>query len=396
MSTESNNCRLRVGDLWIERVAQRSGFVRLGERLHLSWIARRVTGNADAGPLLLIFTVICFHLPILSAIGYLETGVFSFARNPGEAFQIPAWVIVVAILLRLKQSYEETINELPGAKDEDISDIVDTGTTFQQVFTALGIPPDADSKATANLESITAERLKYGLLVAGLAFYFAFLLFDPGLSDTVASLTGEAVAFVRFYIIIPFVLYPIGAEIIAVCLGCLVLLPFKIRRAGLIDFSDPRGFADLDSTGRLFKTVTVHYLVLIAMFATFLTVGRGASPNNLFTSSLLVSGLLIGVLLFVLPIYWMSRYISRAKEVKIDAIAKQAKAIGDTNDIFPYATPESVQETNDYTYQFIALNRVQDTNEYPLNLSMIQDLLFALILPYLTTVAFQFLFDAVL
>lgn len=132
------------------------------------------------------------------------------------------------------------------------------------------------------------------------------------------------------------------------------------------------------------------------MFASFLTVGQGASPNNLFTSSLLVSGLLIGVLLFVFPIFWMHQYISRAKEIKIEAIAEETQAIGESNDIFPYATPESDQEANSYTYQFIALNQVQETKEYPLDISMIQEVLFALILPYLSTVLFQFLSDSVL
>ncbi|MFB6093062.1 MAG: hypothetical protein ABEK02_08640 [Haloquadratum sp.] len=378
---------MRVRDLWIERAAERTGFDHAAERLF---------GTARAGPYLLILTVVFVHLPLLSVVGWLRTGTLSFVANPGEVFQVAAWPMVVWVLLRTKSRYQETIDRLPEAVDADVEDHDPEGRLTAWLLDRIGLPSAPAGKADAKLEVLVHRPVRYTILVGGLALYGSQLLTNPaGLVGPVADLTGRAVATIRFYVVIPFVLYPIGAEFLAVVVGALVLLPFKIERAALVDFSDPHGFAGLVPAGSLFKSVSVSYFVLLTLFAVFQTVAVGASPTDLLSSTLLVAGLLVGLVLFFGPMLWIKSYLAGAKEAKLEALADASRRVGPTDDLFPYAEPESVDDLNKYTYNHIRMQRVQSTSEFPLEFAMLQEILFALVLPYVTSLAFDFLLRSV-
>jgi len=386
---------IEVDPLWIEQVSTQVGLTEAGNQLRLSGVAEWATGEDDAGPLLFILLVSIFFLPVLSLIGYTQTGTFSFAANPGEPFQLTAWLVAVALLLKTKNKYEETINKLPKSTDDDVSEILNLDSKTSNILIFFGVPKSPNSKSEANLETIAPTKLKLLLLIAGVLFHLYGILF-ASIMEPVAELSGEPVAIVKFYIIIPFILYPIAVEMLSTFIGALVLLPFKIRRANLIDFSDPHGFANLDATGHLFKSATVYYFILLTLYVVFLTVGVGSSLTQLFNSGLLITGSCFGLGLFLLPIYWMKHYIATAKTAKIEAIAEKAREVGDSEDLFPYADPNSPDEVQEYTYNFIQRNQVRNTSEYPLNLALVEQVLFALLLPYLTTVFFEFIFNSVL
>jgi hypothetical protein len=371
-----------LDDLWIEHISRVVGF---------ETVSKRFTGTSRWAPYLFIVAVIGLHLPVLSFVGWLQTGRLSIAANPGEIFQVIAWPAVVWMLLRTKRKYAGAVQDLPDAIDEDIRDLDRGRNPVSRLLTIAGVPANPSGKTDANLNEISSPLVRYSVLCAGLAFYAWQLLTNPaGLVGPVADLTGPVVATVRFYLIIPFVLYPIGAEFLAVVIGALVLLPFKIRRAGLIDFSDPHGYAGLEPTGEMFKNVSVSYFILLTLFMLFQTVAVGASPMDQFSLPLLLAGLLVGLILFFGPMLWMKSFINAAKHIKIEALAEQSREVGSTEDIFPYAEPESVEDANQYTYNHIRMQRVEMASEFPLNITMIQEVLFALLLPYITSLAFDF------
>lgn len=373
---------IEVDDIWIERIPRRLGFDSLSDRL---------TGSTKWAPYAFIITAIGIHLPLLSVVGWLRTGTLSIEANPGELFQILAWPAVVWILIRTKRKYATTIADLPDAIDEDVRTLDVGSGTFGWLLSLLGVPRDPTGKADARIGEIAPSKVRYGLLCAGWAFYGWQLITDPsGLVGPVAEMTGPIVATIRFYLIIPLVLYPIGVEFLTVIVGALVLLPFKIRRARLVDFSDPHGFAGLAPSGEMFKSVAVSYFVLLTVFMMFQTVAVGASPTDQFSLVLLVAGLLVGLVLFFGPMLWVKSFVATAKEAKIEALADRSREVGPTEDIFPYAEPESVDDANQYTYNHIRMQRVEMTSEFPTDFAMIQEVLFALLLPYVTSLAFDF------
>ncbi|MCG1003436.1 MULTISPECIES: hypothetical protein [Halobacterium] len=375
-----------VQDLWIERTADRLGF---------DSVARTLFQREELSPYLFVVTAVAFHLPLLSVVGWLQTGVLSIVVNPGEVFQLVAWPAVIWVLLRTKSKYAAVVADLPDAIDDDVQAVEIGGGLAGRMLTVIGVPASPTGKTDADLEQFAPRRVFGAILLAGLAAYAAQLLANPdSLVGPVAELTGPVVAGIRFYLVIPFVLYPIGAEFLTVVVGVLVLLPFKIRRARLVDFSDPHGFAGLSPAGDLFKSVAVSYFVLLTLFTTFQTVGVGASPTSMFSSALLLSGLAVGLIFFFAPMFWVKSFVGDAKEAKIDALAQRSRQVGDTDDRLPYAEPNSPESVDQYTYDYLRIQQVDSTSEFPLDVAMLQEVLFALVLPYVTSLAFDFVVNS--
>lgn len=371
-----------VDDLWIERAAARLGFDRLAKGI----------GLPGKGPYLLILAVVVVHVPVLSVIGWTQTGTLSMAVNRGELLVLPAWPAVVWIMRRTKRRYAQAVADLPDLVDDDIDPVSGRGTLPASLLDALGIPANPRSKADANLEEIAPHRLKVGILLPGLALYGTQLLLDPAtLVGPITELAGPFAATVRFYLIIPFVLYPIGAEFIALVLGAVVLLPLKIRRARIVDFSDPHGFAGLAPAGELFKSVTVSYFVLLTLFTTFLTVAEGTSPTELFSSVLVLGGLGLGLVLFIAPLLWMKQYLRAAKRAKIDVIVEGTRRIGSTDEILPYVEPETGDDATQYVYNHIRMSRIEMARDIPVDTGALREVLFALVLPYTASLVFDHL-----
>lgn len=373
--------KISVNDLWIERVPQILGFTRLSERINK---------NSRWGTYLFIIAVVGVHVPVLSALGWFQTGILSMEENPGEVFQLVAWPATVWIMFRIKRKYEEATLKLPKSKDDDIQTLNTEWWVTNRFLTAAGVPADPSGKRDVEIDKITTSQVKYTILFIFLSFYvFQLLTSHSELVGPVISLTGSVVAAVRFYLIIPFIFLPIAAELVSIIVGTLVLLPFRIRRAKLIDFSDPHGSAGLAPAGDMFKNVSVSYFIILTLFVMFQSVAVGASATDQLSAPIVAAGLMFGLMMFIGPMMWLKSFVAAAKEAKIEALAEQSRSIGPTQELFPYAEPESVDDANQYTYNHIRMQRVERTREFPINIGMLQEVLFALVLPYITSLAFD-------
>lgn len=146
------------------------------------------------------------YFPVLSVVGWLQTGVLSIAVNPGEIFEIIAWPAIVWILGRTKRRYAETVQKLPDAIDTDIQELDTEWALRARILSAIGVPANPSGKAGAKLDQIAPRRVWYGILCAGLVLYGWQLLTNyAGLVGPVAARTGPGVAMIRFYLIIQFV-----------------------------------------------------------------------------------------------------------------------------------------------------------------------------------------------
>lgn len=376
---------ITVENLWVETAAN---------RLRFEAVARKLGGRSGDGPYVLVLAVVLVHIPLLSLLGFWTTGTLSMAENPGELFQLPAWIAVVWILLKTKRTYSNAVEDLPESFDEDVQNLDIESPLTARLLSVVGVPERPSGKRDARLEEIAPDRLKYGVLLGGWVLYGSQLVTNPGgLVGPVIDLTGPVVAGVRFLVIIPFVFYPLGAELLAVIVGALLLLPFKIRRARLVDFSDPKGFGGLVSTGKLFKSVAVSYFVLLALFTLFETVAVGTEPTQLLSSAFIVGGVGAGLVFFFAPMVWMRSYISAAKEAKIRTLSEATRSVGSTDELLPYAEPESSADTNRYVFNHIRMQRVEATKEFPVNIGMVYEVLVALVLPYLTSLSVDLLFS---
>lgn len=377
-----SNPQVTVDDLWVERISRRLG---------VDAVAQKLTGKRQWGPYVFIIIVVGFHFPVLSVVGWFQTGMLSIAVNPGEIFGMIAWPATVWILFRTKRRYTETIQKLPDAIDNDIQDIGVESRVTSRVLTIAGVPANPSGKVDAKLNQIAPDRVWFSILFIGLVFYAWQLLTNySGLVEPLAGITGSGVAIIRFYVTIPFIFYPIGAELLTVIIATLVFLPFKIRRARLVDFSDPHGSARLAPAGEMFKNVVVSYFIILTLFVLFQTLAVGASPMDRFSTPVLLAALLVGLVLFFGPILWLRTFIAAAKEAKIESLAEKSRGVGPTEDLPPYAEPESIDDVNQYTYNNIRMQRVKATSEFPLNIAMLQEILFVLILPYVTSITFDF------
>ncbi|WP_338729342.1 hypothetical protein [Haladaptatus sp. DJG-WS-42] len=374
----------RTGDtgngLWIRWFARKTKCDR---------VATRLFGETTYGPFLFILLIVLLDGPLLSLVGAIQTSEVLLAENPGEWVLLLAWPFVVWLILRLETRYADTVAELPET-ERDL--LTGPAPTRNRVLAFLGVPVSASSKAEANLDTIAPSKVKIGALTCGLLFHGSWLLFDPGAGQFVTETAGPLVATVKFYGIYPLIYYPLGAEFLALYLGIHVILPFKIRQARLFDFSDPQGFAGLEPAGELVKSTSNYFLLLVTIFAVFQTVARGTGLSNAFPTTLIVAGMGVGLVLFFAPVFWLNAYMQEAKRQKIEAIATQIRASGPDDEMFPYKKLGTPENAGEYTHRFIQLQRVEHTNEYPVDFSILQEFLLALVLPY----ALSKLFDIAL
>lgn len=397
----------------------RKGSNRLfSERLAMAFrfddISDRLLGEPEHAPYLFLLAVVMIDLPILSTIEYLQTGYNPLALNPLIVLNPIGFLYGIWAARRIRQKYTEAFPTSEQDSDEgsqllDEDNVINADSfdpslsVFERalfrVYDTLGsgsAPADPESR----FETIAPYRLKYGLLVFGWGLHLTWILLDPDALTLIFELGSPLIGSIKFFGLVPLVYYPIGVDVAATFLGVLVFLPFKLRRRGPVDFEDPLGYGGLKPVGGLISSATLLYLVAFTAWALVAgvgtTLGKEGLPQTVstVTQAYMAIGVLVGVGLFALATLSVHRLMKSAKHWRIEQIAKRVREEGPEDDsaMFPdTSVPRSADDASRYMQLHIHMTKVDNMREYPINMSNVQDILFAAILPYLTSLTWNFI-----
>lgn len=232
-------------------------------------------------------------------------------------------------------------------------------------------------------------RLRRTLYACGLGLHATYL-FVLGNVDTVFATYGPVHGGISFFVIIPFVYYPILAEFVAVVVTVSAGLPSRIRTERLLNFEDPFGYAGLRRVGTLVETTGRRYAAGLVLY-TLLTVGRGYRMNALAGNQsvvyvdllYLLVGTLVGLVLFSYPLFALHSFTSLRKEYRLESIANRVSDVDGDGRFFPEVQSSELETKATYMQEFMNLNVVRDTHEYPVNGWQVTNVLTGFILPYL-------------
>jgi len=374
--------------LWIERIAGGLGLDALG---------RRLTGRDGLGIYLLVVAIYVFDSGILGYLVYQHSGFLWLTENPISAIILPGWLFAVWAARRLKHRYHTVTDALPTA-DEVVAATTMGGGRADRLLRLVGVPYTDDGIDDRAFDRTIPPRLRTTVFAVALGYHVAWvglsLRYAPENWAFMLDTWGEPITVFRQAVLIPFAYYLIASELVSMLLAVHVVLPFEIRASGRIDFEDPHGYAGLRPVGSLVKSSTLYYVVALSFFAVFFTFSEGVrDPTIASTMTLIGTGL--AIVLFVAPTYWLHRYMRAAKEAKIEDIAGTVRRIGpDTDDrMFPDTHVESPDHADEYTHEFIRLQKVEATSEYPVDIAILQETVFVLVLPYLAHISSIFVFE---
>lgn len=378
-------------ELWIERVARALRFDRVGAVL---------LGRPGAAPYLLFLAIYIVDVPILSTVQYLGWGYHPYLVNPSVIAAPVLLLYAIWASRRMRNAHDDAIDDvLPDdPADERGGDLSRLDRALLWVGTGSTRPRDP-----ATLRSLAAPRVKLiGLLVAW-ALYASWILFNPDVLPLIIEHEGPVIGRIKFFLLVPLAYLPIATEFVVTYLAIILFLPVKIRATGFIDFEDPLGFGGLRPVGDLTRLATTHYLLGVAGYVAGIGLGQVVGRAEYVADvgpvapAVLGTAIVLGVTLFFFPIVALHGHMKHAKHAKISQIADQVQTHGPDGDesMFPETTlPESVEEGNEYVHLFIKMRKVENTREYPVDVSHIQELILAAIVPYVAHVTVTFLLSA--
>lgn len=376
--------------LWSERAAARLGFDRLGAAL----------GRPGLAPYLLLAAVYALDVPVLSTVRYLQTGYHPYLVNPA-AVMVP---ILAAYAIwssrRLRDRFEAVIDDLlpDEAPLPTVSRELPRRPWFDRAIRRLGTPDGVDERE--QLATLIAPSLKRLLLVVAWGLYVAWILRSPTVQQLILESEGPVIGGIKYGLLLPFVYLPLAVEFVTTYLGTIVILPVQIRAIGLIDFQDPLGFGGLRPVGDLVRRATTHYLLGLGGYVAGIGIGHllgraGYVPQTgLLTTAFIGAATVLGVALFVFPVVVLHGHMKAAKHDRIHAIATEVERRGPEEDsnMFPDTSlPDSPADGSEYLHLYVKLRKVENTREFPIDVSHLQELVLAALVPYLAHVTVTFL-----
>lgn len=380
-------------ELWIERAAEFVGLEALArERLDRPWLA----------PYLLFGFVYLVDYGLLAALQYRGQGFHPFLANPSIVLLPVGMAFAIWAARRLRDAYEDTVEGLiENGGDERFGR--PPGPLARSVLRLDGTRTVGGVEGTT-LRKLVSDRLKVVLLLLGWGFHASWIVFTPDALAFIFDVQGPVGA-IRFFGTIPFVYYVIVVDFAAVYVGILLLLPYKVRTIGIINFQDPLAYGHLKPIGDLTKAGTKLYLFAVAAYVLFTGfsayfAGADASlPGPVPVGLLGVSAaIVVGVALFVHPVIVVHGHMKNAKHEKIQELAREVEASGPREDemMFPETSvPETPDDGHEYVQYFIKMTRVENTHEYPIDVSHLQELVLAALVPFVAHVTVTVLFSYV-
>lgn len=366
---------------FIERVARALKFERL---------SRALFDHPKYGSVLLLGAAAAFDVFVLSLRYDAGAGVYR-VDNPGAIALLLGWPIVVLVMIDIRGKYSDRIDELPEPDPEIDLEVARPKSRVRRVLHRLRLLSNED----VEFHSIAPTGLKIALGVLALLVHFAWVFTDPPTQRPLAGI-AQLQWSVKFYFYIPLTYYVAGTEFLSMFLGVHLLMPFRIQESGRIDFTDPHRFGGLREIGLLLRRSAALYLGLAILFVIFVALPGGVNPLDRFPLAIVLGGTTLGALLFFAPVYWLHRHMRALKETKIEIIAnRMEKDIDPENEFFPDIDFESVENVSAYMHEYIALTRVEGMREYPVDISIIQEFLFVLALPYVAHVSSTIFFEMI-
>ena len=334
-----------VPGLLIERVSDKTGITRLVSAF----------GRETIAPYLFLVLVWVYDSIILSGVSFVITGRTQF-ESPYQLI-IPVGLILGVWLTRtLRTKYTSAVRSLPG---QELAE------------EALIEHPDSRHR-----------------LVLWVAIYLVWLVLvwaSPGERTAFIELHGPIIATVKYLTVAP-LYYLLFADIIALLAVSLLILPWKIYRSNLtLDFSDVTGFAGLYTTGRLVQLSAVIYYVGLTIWTIFLVAPNIAgTPSDISSadSSVFMALWLGGLLLYTTPGFLLHRHMVRQKRELIEEIDQDIRAMdpdGEEKGI-PYLSPP-MEDVPRIQQKYIELQQVQNTREYPANVTLVGEFVLVTFLP---------------
>lgn len=377
--------------LWIERMARRLGAETAADRLF---------GRPDLAPYLIVGTVILVDFGLLTALqSLLPSSTAPYLLNPASVLIPAGTMFALWGSRRLRDDYETAIE---GLLERDGTEQLpqSPGRLWNAVLRADSTRV-TDTNARAVVRQLVSDRLKAALLLLGWGYHGSWILLNPDAQTFIFDVNGPVIGSIKFFVIIPLVYYVVAVDFGSIYLGVLLLAPVKLRATGFIDLQDPLGYGRLKPFGDLTKSATLYYFVAISAYILLIGISdilaRAGAPLprneivNLFGVGLAIT---FGVVLFVLPILIIHGLMKHAKHEKIHQLAREVEACGPSDDemMFPDTkVPDSVEEGHDYIQYFIKITKVENTHEYPVDVSHIQEIALAALVPYMAHVTVTFL-----
>lgn len=389
MTTADEDERPPSNTLLIERLASKTGFDRASERLF---------GTEDYASYLLVVAVYIVDIPVLNGLDIIlgVSDVFPLFANPALLAGLPGLLVVLYGARRIRSGFEEVVADLPGPatvaprfRSDD-----EPGLVERILRRLMGLRRDGEWA----LEQLRSPRVTVGLVVFLWLLYIVFSISNPDAPEEMYTKNLPLFATIKAVLVIPFYLV-VGADFLSAYVGVLVALPLKIRGMDLIDFRDPIGYGNLKPVGDLIGSTTRLSLYGFALYVIF-AVGGTAVGDPAYTpyvgvvvTTVIAGGVALLVALFFLPVILLHGHMKDAKHRKISEISRQVREMGPDEEMFPETDiPEDATAASEYTHLFIHLTKVENTREYPIDISHIQELLLAGAVPFVAHVSSSIIF----
>ncbi|MFB6253085.1 MAG: hypothetical protein ABEI06_00580 [Halobacteriaceae archaeon] len=371
---------------WIERIARKLGFDRIGEMLF---------GRPDVAAYIFLSTILFIQIPLFITLNYYLTGFF-------DPFQLPGRIVIIVGLLyglwamrRLRDKYENAVQGI--VNDESAEYFEQELSKPAQLLLRFATSSGKLDSPDQTLTELSSPVFKGTILLILWITYAIWLWFNPaGIQGFFVNRHPVLVA-ISIFGIIPFIYYLLFAEFLSLYASIVLLLPLKIRSIGYINFQDEFGYGNLKFIGDLAKSATIYYFIGVAAYFILQVFseafGRVDVVGYVIWNAIGIS-IAIGVALFFLPIITIHSHMKHAKHQKIRQIADQIKNKGPSGDteMFPDTkVPSSIDEGQEYFHLYIKMRRVESNHEYPLDMSHIQELVLGAIIPYIAHVTVSYL-----
>lgn len=357
--------------LWIELLSSKAGLTRISERYAPLFLLGAVWGVDN------LFSVISSAKP------------FSGVAVALPLLELAGLLFVASTAVKLADEYASAADEVSGhvpVPEVDQGKVSLVEQLLRRIdaawLWAVGEPKGDWSQQPA------PSRLRWGLFACGLALHATYLF---GLDNAARAIATYGPVYGRFsfFVIIPFVYYPILAEFVAVVVNISVVLPSRIRKERLLHFEDPLGYAGLRKVGELVETTGRRYAAGLVLY-TLLTIGRGYRMDALAGNEsvvyvdvlYLVVGTLVGLALFSYPLVALHSFMTIQKENQLQEIAKRVGEVNGDGRFFPEVKPQELETKVTYMQEFINMNVVRDMHEYPVKRWQVTNVLTGFVLPY--------------